>query len=144
MLEKYPKDVKLVFKNYPLGNHKYARKAAAAALAAEKQGKFWEFHDMLFENQAELSDQKIKEISESLGLDWEKFSKDMKSSEIIAIINGDKAEGDRARMENVPTIFINGRRLKTISLQGFRAAIEYELQKLNKRVSGSGSRKMPR
>jgi len=142
VLETYPKDVKLVFKNYPLDDHKYARNASAAALAAEKQGKFWEFHDLLFENHAELSDQKIKEISELLGLDWEKFSKDMKNPEIIAIINRDKAEGDRARMENVPTIFINGRHLKAINLQGFKAVIEFELQKLGKRAvppfKGSG------
>ena len=144
MLETYPKDVKLVFKNYPLENHKYARNAAAAALAAEKQGKFWEFHDLLFANQAELDDQKIKEISELLGLDWEKLSKDMKNPEIITMVNRDKAEGDRIRMEQVPTIFINGRRLKSINMQEFRAVIGYELQKLDKRTTGSGPGKTPR
>jgi protein-disulfide isomerase len=142
VLETYPKDVKLVFKNYPLDDHKYARNAAAAALAAEKQGKFWEFHDLLFENQAELSDQKIKEISELLGLDWEKLSKDMQDPEIIAMITRDKSEGDRAGLSQIPTIFINGRRLKAINMQGFKAVIEFELQKLGKRAvplfKGSG------
>jgi len=79
-----------------------------------------------------LSDQKIKEISELLGLDWEKFSKDMKHPEIIAVINRDKAEGDRARMENVPTIFINGRHLKILNLQGFQGLIEKELRRVNR------------
>ena len=133
MLEKYPRDAKLVFKNYPLRNHNYAQKADVAALAAEKQEKFWEFHELLFENSAKLSDQKIKEISEWLDLDWEKFSKDMEDPEIIAMITRDKSEGNRVRVRAVPTVFINGRRLKTLSLQGFGAIIENELQKLGKR-----------
>ena len=135
VLETYPRDAKLVFKNYPLSNHNYAQKAAVAALAAEKQEKFWEFHELLFENSANLSDQKIKEISEWLDLDWEKFSKDMEDPEIIAMINRDKSEGNRARVRAVPTVFINGRRLKNLSLQGFGAMIENELQKLGKRSS---------
>ena len=135
VLETYPRNVKLVFKNYPLSIHNYAQKAAVAALAAEKQEKFWEFHEMLFENSAKLSDQKVKEISEWLDLDWEKFSKDMEDPEIIAMINRDRSEGNRARVRAVPTVFINGRRLKDLSLRGFNAVIEKELQKLGKRSS---------
>ena len=128
VLETYPTHVKLVFKNYPLRNHNYAQKAAVAALAARKQEKFWEFHELLFENSAKLSDQKIKEISEWMDLDWEKFSNDMEDPEIIAMINRDKSEGNRARVRAVPTVFINGRRLKNLSLQGVGAIIENELQ----------------
>jgi protein-disulfide isomerase len=138
VLETYPRDVKLVFKNYPPRNHNYAQKAAVAALAAEKQEKFWEFHELLFENSAKLSDQKIKEISEWLDLDWEKFSKDMEDPEIISMITRDKSEGDRAGIEEVPTIFINGRRLKAITWPGVRAVIENELQKLGKQAMSSG------
>ena len=133
MLERYPQDVKLVFKNYPLTFHKYARDAAAAALAAEKQGMFWEFHDLLFENQANLTDQKIKEIAEILNLDWHKFSKDMEDLEIKEMVTKDKSEGTRIEVREVPTIFINGRRLKNISLQGFETVIQKELKKLGKR-----------
>ena len=133
MLERYPQDVKLVFKNYPLTFHKYARDAAAAALAAEKQGMFWEFHDLLFENQANLSDQKIKEIVEVLSLDWHKFSKDMEDLEIKGMVTKDKSEGTRIEVREVPTIFINGRRLKNISLQGFETVIQKELKKLGQR-----------
>ena len=129
ILEMYPKKVKIVFKNYPLEYHKYARIAAAAALAAGKQGKFWEFHDLLFENQEELNDQKIKEISESLSLDWRKLSKDMKKPAVLAMINSDKSEADRVGIDKVPTIFINGKRLKDITLPGIKAVIEKELQK---------------
>ena len=133
MLERYPQDVKLVFKNYPLTFHKYARDAAAAALAAEKQGMFWEFHDLLFKNQANLSDQKIKEIAEVLNLDRHKFSKDMESFELKGMVTKDKTEGTRIEVREVPTIFINGRRLKNISLQGFETVIQKELKKLGKR-----------
>jgi len=73
VLDKYPKEVKLVFKNFPLSKHKFARKAATAALAAKAQGRFWEFHDELFENHRNLNDVKIQEIAKELGLDLERF-----------------------------------------------------------------------
>ncbi len=94
MLEKYPKKVKLVFKNFPLRNHKFAMKAAAASLAAGRQGKFWEFHDLLYKNYNRLSDQKIQEIARGLRLDMEKFNKSMKDPGILATINRDKSEGN--------------------------------------------------
>ena len=78
VLEKYPGEVKLVFKNFPLRSHQYAMKAALAALAAGSQGKFWEFHDLLFKNHNQLNDQKIREITLSLGLDEAEFEKKMK------------------------------------------------------------------
>ena len=73
VLEKYPKEVKIVLKNFPLNSHKFAKKAAAAALAAESQGKFWEFYDLLFENYNRLNDRKIRKIAIELGLDMVKF-----------------------------------------------------------------------
>lgn len=127
VLERYPKDVKVVYKNYPLRNHRYAQKAAAAALAAEKQGKFWEFHDLLYENYNKLNDEKVIEISKELGLDVEKLLRDMKNPQILALISQDKTEGDRAGVRGTPTIFINGRQLKNRSLQGFGAVIDREL-----------------
>ena len=68
LLKKYPDQIKLVFKNFPIRSHKYAVKAAAAALAAAREDKFWEFHDKLFENYNRLNDQKISEIAGQLGL----------------------------------------------------------------------------
>jgi protein-disulfide isomerase len=128
VLERYPKDVKVVFKNYPLRNHKYAQQAAAAAHAAEKQGKFWEFHDLLYENYNKLNNAKVIEISKELGLDVEKLLRDMKNPQILALISRDKREGDRAGVRGTPTIFINGRQFKDRrSLQGFGAVIDREL-----------------
>ncbi len=127
MFESYHKEMKLVFKNFPLRNHKLAWPAAIAALAANKQGKFWELHDQLYENYNRLSDQKIREIAQQVGLDIEKFDKDMKDPELKAIVERDFQEGARAGVRGIPTIFVNGRQLKNRSFQGFQAAIEKEL-----------------
>ena len=127
MFERYSKEMKLVFKNFPLRNHKFAWPAAMAALAANKQGKFWELHDQLYENYNRLSDQKIREIAQQVGLDMEKFDKDMKAPELKAIVERDFQEGARIGVRGIPTIFVNGRQLKNRSFQGFQAAIEKEL-----------------
>jgi protein-disulfide isomerase len=132
VLEKYPDDVKIVFKNFPLRNHKFAMKAATAALAAESQGKFWEFHDLLFKNYNKLNDQKISEIALELRLNQTKFNTKMKDPMITAMIRQDVREGAQAGVRGTPTVFINGRLLKKRSLQGFQAAIDKELQKLRK------------
>ena len=132
VLEKYPDDVRIVYKNFPLRNHKFAMKAATAALAAESQGKFWEFHDLLFKNYNKLNDQKIREIALEFGLDQTEFNKKMKAPKITAMIRQDVREGAQAGVRGTPTVFINGRRLNNRSLKGFQAAIDKELQKLRK------------
>jgi protein-disulfide isomerase len=130
VLEQYPEKVKLVFKNYPLRSHSYAKQSAIAALAAGEQGKFWEFHDLLFENYNKLSDDKINEIATSLNLDAIKFQEDLKNPEIAAQIQQDVVDGNRAEVRGTPAIFINGRLVRNRSLNGFRKLIEDELQKL--------------
>lgn len=127
VLEKYPGKVKIVFKNYPLRNHKFARKAAAAALAAEKQGKFWEFHDMLFKNYNRLNDKKIQEIARELGLNMEAFEKNMRDPHMLAKVSRDKSEGMKANVRSTPTVFINGRLVRNRTLSGLQAAIEKAL-----------------
>jgi protein-disulfide isomerase len=128
VLEKNPDQVKLVFKNFPIRNHKFAMQAAIAALAAEKQGKFWEFHDLLFKNYNHLNEQKVKEIAQQLNLDMEKFEKDRKDPRIRAMINKDLAEGNRAGVRGTPTIFVNGRLLRNRSMGGFQEGIEKALK----------------
>ena len=119
--------MKLVFKNFPLRNHKFARQAAIAALAANKQGKFWELHDQLYENYNRLSEQKIREIAQQVGLDMEKLDKDIEKPKLKAIVERDFQEGAQAGVRGIPTIFVNGRLLRNRSFQGFQAAIEKEL-----------------
>ena len=129
VLEKNPNQVKLVFKNFPIRNHKFAMPAAIAALAAERQGKFWEFHDLLFKDYNHLNEQKIKEIAQQLKLDMDKFDKDRKDPQIRAMINRDLAEGNQAGVRGTPTVFVNGRLLRNRSPAGFQQLIEKALQK---------------
>ena len=129
LLKKYPGKVKLVFKNFPIRSHQYAVKAAAAALAAEPLGKFWEFHDMLFSNYNRLNDQKIQEIVGLLGLDETKFKEQQKNPAITERIRQDYEEGIRLGVRGTPTIFINGKKLRGRGMESMEAVIEKELQK---------------
>ena len=109
--------------------HNYARKAAVAALAAWKQGKFWEMHHELFANQKDLSDAKVEEIAKRLGLKMEKFHQDLKDPTIAALIDRDSASAAQANVQGTPTVFVNGRPLLQRSLPGFQQAIEAEMKK---------------
>ncbi|MBW2427851.1 MAG: thioredoxin domain-containing protein [Deltaproteobacteria bacterium] len=130
VLEQNPQNVKVVFKNFPLNNHKFAMKAAAAALAAESQGKFWEFHDLLFKNYNRINDEQIRIIALGLGFDVKKFDVKMRDPEILARIQQDKRDGLRAGVRSTPTVFVNGKRLKNRSLKDFQTAVDRELEKL--------------
>jgi protein-disulfide isomerase len=129
VVEKYPKEVKLVPKNFPLSFHSFSKTAATAALAAHEQGKYWGFHKKLFENISSLNDAKVQEIAKELNLDLEKFNKKMQDPSIQELINRDLAEGQRIGVTGTPTIFINGKPLKDRSLQGFQQMIDAELKK---------------
>jgi len=132
VLEKNPKNVKLVMKHFPLPSHNYARQAAGAALAASKQGKFWEFHEKLYANQKNLNDAKVQEIARELGLNVEQFNRDLKDPAIGAMINKDMENARRANVRGTPTIFVNGKVLRQRSLQGFQQEIEEALRKKKK------------
>jgi len=132
VFEQNKNEVKIVFKNFPLRNHKFAWPAAIAALAANKKGKFWELHDQLYENYNRLNDQKIRELAQQVGLNMEEFDQDMKDPELKAIVGRDFQDGARAGVRGIPTIFVNGRLLRNRSFQGFQAAIEKELGKARK------------
>jgi protein-disulfide isomerase len=140
LLEKYPLQLKLVFKNFPLRKHAFAKKAAVAAFAARRQGKFWEYHDLLFENDDSLSDQKFRQIARELGLDLERFEKDINDLKIVARINQDIRLGAHMGVRGTPTVFINGKVSRARTLEALEAAVKNELEKLGKGavVSGGG------
>ena len=135
VLEKYPDEVKFVFKNYPLNSHKFARQAAVAALSAGRQGKFWEFHDKLFQNYDQLNQQKIQTISQDLGLDTVKFAENMKDSQLMAAVDRDQSDGNRIGVRGTPAVFVNGKLLRNISFRDFQFNIEKELQKIREAVN---------
>ncbi|MBW2110993.1 MAG: thioredoxin domain-containing protein [Deltaproteobacteria bacterium] len=132
MLKKYPESVKIVFKNYPLKNHKFAVRAAAAALAAGRQGKFWEFHDELFKDYRQLSEEKLLEIAHRLGLNKAQFERDRKDPEILASIQRDSQEAVRIGVTGVPALFVNGRRISNRDLRVMDRIIEKEKEKVQK------------
>jgi protein-disulfide isomerase len=104
----YPNDVKIAFKNLPLAFHKEAKPAAKAALAAGKQGKFWEMHDALFDDQQNLGAAMYEQKAKDLGLDVAKFKADMNSAEIDAQIEDDTKLAEKLGIQGTPGFIVNG------------------------------------
>ncbi len=129
MLGKYPKEVKLVIKHYPLPSHRFAEKAALAALAADKQGKFWEFHSRLFADQAGLNDARIQEIAKEVGLNLDQFNQDLGDPRLKSLLEREITQARQADIRGVPALFINGKFLAQRSLQDLQQAVENELRK---------------
>jgi protein-disulfide isomerase len=128
----YPRQVKVVFKHFPLSMHKFAKNAAIASIAARNQGKFWPLHDQLFANYNKLNDAKIRELAEGLGLDMARFDQDMANPALLKEVNNDTQLGVKAGVRGTPAAYINGRQLKDRSIKGFRMMIDAELKKVAK------------
>ncbi|NTX07986.1 thioredoxin domain-containing protein [Myxococcus sp. CA040A] len=128
--EQYQGKVKVAFKNQPLPMHGNAKAAAAAALAAHEQGKFWEMHDKLFANQRALDRASLDKYAQELGLNVAKFKAALDENKFAAQIDADAAEGSRLGATGTPTFFINGRTLVGAQpLDGFKRIIDEELKK---------------
>ncbi len=123
------KKLRFVFRNFPLTqSHPYALIAAEAAEAAALQGKFWEMHDLLFEQQAFLDPDIIPSWAERIGLDLEKFGNDIKRDIVAKRITEDRRSGIRSGVNGTPTFFINGPRYDGSPDYGsLLAALESEL-----------------
>jgi protein-disulfide isomerase len=106
--EAYGNKVKIVWKNNPLPFHPNAMPAAKAAMAAAKQGKFWEMHDLLFANQRELSPANYEKWAQQIGLNMDKFKADMASSEVEAEIKADADQARQVGAGGTPNFFIDG------------------------------------
>jgi protein-disulfide isomerase len=129
VLQAYPNDVRLVYKQYPLSTHPHARMAAEAALAAHAQNKFWPMHDKLFANSKRLSDATVLAAAKEIGLDLTKFQTDLKSAKVKQIVDKDIADGDKAQVSGTPTIFINGKRYNgPLELVILKPILDAELQ----------------
>ncbi len=129
VLEAYPNDVKLVFKDFPLSFHKHAKNAAKAAHAAGEQEKYWEMHDLIFENYNKLDENKFKEFAEKLNLNVEKFVADYNSNKYDNQIQQDINTGRSVGVSGTPTLFINGKKMRSRSFEDFKKVIEGYLKK---------------
>jgi protein-disulfide isomerase len=102
-------DLRFIFRNFPLTeSHPYALAAAQAAEAAGLQGRFWEMHDLLYENQDTLEDRDLMGLARGLTLDIDKFKRDFSSDEVTTKIQEDFSGGIRSGVNGTPTFFING------------------------------------
>lgn len=132
--ERYGDDVRMVFVNRPLSFHKQAHPAARASWAAHQQGKFWEFHHLLFA-QTKLTDDTYPELASQLGLDLSRFQSDMTSAQATTAVDGDDAAAQKAGASGTPTFFINGRKLSGAQpLDRFTPIIDEELERARELV----------
>jgi protein-disulfide isomerase len=135
VVEKYKDQIQFQFRNLPLLQvHQNAFAAARAAEAADKQGKFWEMHDLIFTNQSTWSESKnasslFEGYARQLGLDLNQFKADFASSAINDIINADMAEFNKTKETvSTPTFFLDGKKIQPTSVDEFSKLIDTEIQ----------------
>jgi protein-disulfide isomerase len=133
ILDTYGDRVRYVFRDFPIGElHPQAAQAAQAAQCAFDQGKFWEYHDLLFGNQGALDVSSLKGYAGALGLDQAAFDRCLDSAEYAQEVQDDFEDARAHGVTGVPTFFINGRKLVgAASFASFQTIIEEELRKTN-------------
>jgi protein-disulfide isomerase len=125
----YPKDVKLVYKQFPLSMHPHAETAAEASLAARDQGKFWEMYDVLFKNYRRLSSDNIMIWAKEIGLDMDKFRADLVSGKYKAVVEKDLSDGEAAGVYGTPAFYINGKQYNgEVTLAALKPILAAELK----------------
>jgi len=130
LLKAYPTQLRLIFKQYPLDIHSQAALAAAASIAAHRQGKFWPLHDLMFEKRQDLSRKSLLAMAQRIGLDMTRFTADLDSADVKAVVERDRSDGDRVGVEGTPTLFVDGQRYNgSLELGKIRPVIEAELKK---------------
>lgn len=102
------KSVRFVFRQYPLPSHANASLAAEASLIANAQGKFWQYHDLLFADQTKLSRDDLIKYAEQVGLDKDDFARELDKKPFEQFIQQEKADGKALGLQGTPTVYING------------------------------------
>lgn len=115
--EEFGDKIGIAYRHFPLPQHKNAKPAAYAAEAAAKQGKFWEMHNIIFDNQKKWSEDKnakevFSEYAKSIGLNMEQYNKDVDSQEVKDKVDSDYESGVRSKVDSTPTFFLNGEKIK--------------------------------
>ena len=133
LMKQYPDQVRWVFKNFPLDFHADSPLAHSAVLAAGRQGKFWEMHDLIFANQHNLKRDNLLAEARSLNLDLVRFTADLDSADIKKQLEADKKEGEGLGISGTPSFLINGKPFSgALPLEQFQAAINNALVALGK------------
>jgi protein-disulfide isomerase len=127
---KYGDQVRLVFRQFPLSIHRSAQKAAEASLCAHDQGKFWELHDAMFQNQKELGVDQLKAKAAELGLEAAAFNECLDSGKHADAVQADFKAGAEAGVSGTPAMFINGRMISgAVPLERITDVIDDELRR---------------
>jgi protein-disulfide isomerase len=127
--DKYQNQVRFVFRQFPLEMHKNARPAAIASLEAEAQGKFWQFHDKLFENQNELQRDALERHAQAVGLDMGRFKRALDENAHATAVDRDLKLGADVKVNGTPTMFLNGKRVENpTDVAAISAMIDAELK----------------
>jgi len=129
LLSKYPNDVKLVYKHMPLDQlHPQARRASEASWCAQQQGKFWEYHDLLYAGGPDGSDPTLSALASRAGLDPSAYQQCMASGKAAAEVQKHVEEGAKFGVNGTPGFFVNGRFLNgAVPLETFVQVVEEEL-----------------
>lgn len=107
--EKFGDQIRFVYRNFPLSeSHEFAMPAAVASEAATLQDKFWQMHDIIFENQSSLSNEGLFQMASEVGLDIEKFKEDIQKPELEQKVESDFESGIRSGVNGTPSFFVNG------------------------------------
>ena len=129
VIAEFPGKIRFVERDFPLENiHENAFRAALAANAANTQGKFWEYGDLLYSHQDALDAASLKKYAEQLGLNVQKFEIDSNSESSAAEVRKDMADGSAYGVTGTPTIFVNGVMVRKLSAEEFREAIQNALK----------------
>jgi protein-disulfide isomerase len=123
--EAFPEDVKIYFLHFPLNFHQQAMPAAKASRCAQKQDKFWEMHDKIFENQKSMSEDDLKTYAKDLGLNMKKFEACMEDPATEAFVKADMSQGTKAGVGGTPSFYVNGKQHQgPPSVEDIRALVE--------------------
>lgn len=130
LLSEFKSKICFVYRHFPLSRiHPLAELAALASEAADRQGKFWPMHHLLFDDQDMLSAEHINELAETLRLDLDRFQQDLKSTELHEHLRRDFMGGIRSSVNSTPTFYLNDLRLNLPPTYDFlKHAIEIELE----------------
>jgi protein-disulfide isomerase len=130
VVKTYGADVRLVFRDFPLSFHENAEKAAEAGHCAEEQGKFWEMHDWMFDNQQSLAAGELKGAAKKLGLDGKKFDQCLDTGKYADAVAANQRAGEEAGVRGTPAFFINGTSLSGAQpFEKFKGEIDRALGK---------------
>ena len=128
--------MQIKFLHNPLSFHKDAMRAAQASMAAERQGRFWPYHDTLFANMKSLDDESLNQFAKELGLDVEQFKKDRKDKKIQERIDADQTAVVKLGAKGTPAFFVNGIHVKGAKpFPEFKKIIDAELEKVNAKIA---------